>query len=85
MTKIKDQKGITLIALVVTVILMLILMSTAAINMNTNEEYRIYEEVKSDISLLKDKILSSFSTFKQIILSSPLSDNLSLAIGKKGW
>ena len=61
--KIKNKNGITLIALVVTIVLMLILTSTIAINVDTGEDVKNYRLMCADIELLKDNILIYYNKY----------------------
>ena len=56
MKKIKDEKGITLITLVMTIIVMTVLTVTITASLNSTTEMKNYDEVKSDILLLSEEV-----------------------------
>lgn len=63
---IKSQKGITLVSLIITVILLLILTSTIAYNLNYSNKAVGYNNMIADIKLLEDKILVYFNKYGEI-------------------
>jgi len=54
---IRSNKGITIIALVVTIIILLILSSVVIVEMNTGDKFRDYQYMKADIESIKDSVL----------------------------
>ncbi len=76
MIKSKSDKGITIVSLVVTVIILLILSSTAIYNMNLSNGVGKYNNMVADIELLRDKILIYYNNNYEI----PKVDNKSIVI-----
>ena len=64
--KISSNRGITVISLVVTVILLLILTGAGiySINMSNNRAY--YNKMLADINLLNDKVLVYYNKYNEI-------------------
>lgn len=60
---IKNNKGITLISLVATVIIILILSTIVVVNINTGEDFKNYKKMCADIDLLKDQILIYYNKY----------------------
>lgn len=63
---IKSQKGITLVSLIITVILLLILTSTVAYNLNYSNKATRYNNMIADIKLLEDKVLIYFNKYGEV-------------------
>ncbi len=76
MINIKSNKGITLVSLVVTVIILLILSGTVIYNINLSDNVGEYNNMVSDIELLKNKILIYYNNNYEI----PKVDNKSIII-----
>jgi len=66
MINIESKKGITLVSLVVTVILLLILSGVSISNLNLSNEIGKYNNMVSDIKLLEDKALIHYNKYKEI-------------------
>lgn len=66
MKSIKNSKGITIISLVVTIVILLILSGTAIYNYNVSSETSYYNKMISDIKLLNDKILIYYNKYAEI-------------------
>ncbi len=66
MINIKTNKGITIITLVITVIILLILSGTIIYNTSTYNGTGNYNYMVSDIKILKDKSLIYFNQYGQI-------------------
>lgn len=64
--KIKSKKGITLVALVITIVILLILASTVVYNLNNSNKVVAYDNMVADIELLEDKILIYFNKYTEI-------------------
>ena len=63
---IKSNKGITIIGLVITVILLLILTGAAIYNVNLSNNKSYYNKMVADINLLNDKILVYYNKYNEI-------------------
>ena len=81
MINIKSNKGITLVSLVVTVIILLILSGTVIYNINLSDNVGEYNNMVSDIELLKNKILIYYNNNYEI----PKVDNKSIVIDGKEY
>lgn len=57
MRKLRANKGITMITVVVALVLMIILMTVSITSVNDGTEFREYSLMLSDIELLEDKVL----------------------------
>ena len=66
MINIKENKGITLVSLVITVIILLILTGTTIYNFSLSNETSYYNKMISDIKLLSDKILVYYNKYAEI-------------------
>lgn len=56
--RIRENKGITMVALVVTIVILLILSSVVIIEMNTGDKFKDYQYMKADIEVIKDRVHS---------------------------
>lgn len=56
-TNIKNNKGITIVALVVTLVILMILTSVIVVEMNTGNDFKKYQYMKADIDIIKDSVL----------------------------
>ena len=63
---IKNNKGITIIALVVTVIILLILTGTVIYNSNLSKSNYKYNKMVADLDILSDKILDYFKKYNEL-------------------
>ena len=63
MINIKEEKGITLVSLVVTIVILIILSGTAMYNYSVSNEASYYNKMISDIKLLNDKILIYYNKY----------------------
>lgn len=63
---IRTQKGITIVSLIITVIILLILSATVAYNLNYSNKGAGYNNMIADIKLLEDKILIYFNKYGEI-------------------
>ena len=66
MINIKSNKGITLVALISTVIILLILAGVTITKMNTTNGIGSYNNMVADIKLLKDKIHVYYNKYDEI-------------------
>lgn len=66
MIKRSSEKGITLISLVVTIIILLILTGVVITNFNSSDEDGKYNNMKADIKLLKDKVLIYYNRYGEV-------------------
>ena len=64
--KIRENKGITMVALVVTIVILLILSSVVIIEMNTGDKFKDYQYMKADIETIKDSILVYYHKYAEI-------------------
>ena len=63
---ISQEKGVTLVSLIITVIIMLILAGTAITSIKESNEVAPYNNMIADITLLEDKILIYYNKFGEI-------------------
>ncbi len=61
-----SKKGITIVSLVITIIILLILSGTVIYNMNSSNEVPMYNNMVADIELLEDKIKIYFNKYGEI-------------------
>lgn len=66
MINIKENKGITLVILVVTIVILLILSGTAIYNYSLSNEVSIYNKMIADIKLLEDKTVIYYNKYGDI-------------------
>lgn len=66
MINIKSNKGISIIILVITVIILMILSATAIYHINSSNGVGEYNNMVADIELLKDKILIYYNNYDNI-------------------
>ena len=64
--KIKSNNGITIVALVTTVIIMLILLGVTISGINISNDSVSYNNMVADINLLEEKLLSYYNKYKEI-------------------
>lgn len=64
--RINSNKGITIIALVITIVLLLILTGVVihSVNISNNKEY--YNKMVADINLINDKVLVYYNKYNEI-------------------
>ena len=82
MKKIKLNKGITIISLIVTIVLMLILTTVIVTDTDTGSDYKKYKLIWADIELLEDKVLIYYNKYgeiptKQESITEDLPENIS--------
>ena len=66
MIKIKGNKGITLVSLVVAIIILLILSGITIRNFRLSNEKSYYNKMISDINQLNDKIVVYYNKYEEI-------------------
>lgn len=66
MINIKSKKGITIVGLIITIVILLILSSTIIYNLNSSNKVAGYNNMIADIKLLEDKILVYFNKYGEI-------------------
>lgn len=66
MINIKSNKGITIVSLIIAVIILLILSSVIIHNVNLSNDVSRYNNMITDIELLKDKILIYYNNYGEI-------------------
>lgn len=64
--KIKSNKGITMVALVTTIIIMLILLGVSINGINISNNAVPYNNMVADITLLEEKLLLYYNRYKEI-------------------
>lgn len=64
--KMKSNKGITIVALVTTVIIILILLGVTISGINTSNNAVPYNNMVADITLLEEKLLLYYNRYKEI-------------------
>ncbi len=64
--KFKSKKGITIVSLVMTIVIMLILTGTTIYNLNLNNGVDRYNKMVADIELLEDQILIYYNKYEEI-------------------
>lgn len=64
--KTKSNKGITIVVLVTTVIIMLILLGVTINGINISNNSVAYNNMVADINLLEEKLLSYYNKYKEI-------------------
>lgn len=73
MRNLKSKKGITLIALVVTLIIMAILTTVSVTSTNIGTDFRKYSLMCSDIQLLEDKILYFYREYGELPIGNQIT------------
>lgn len=68
------QKGITMIALIVTVVVMLILTTIIVTDTDTGAEYKKYKLMCADVQLLEDKILIYYNEYGELPVTGEAVD-----------
>lgn len=63
---VKNNKGITIIALVVTVVILLILTGTVIYNSNLSKSNYKYNKMIADLNILSDKILNYYKKYNEL-------------------
>ena len=63
MINIKENKGITLVSLVVTIVIILILCITVIYNYSMSNDVSVYNKMVADIKLLEDKIVIYYNKY----------------------
>ncbi len=81
MIKIKSQKGITMVSLIITIIILLILSGTAIHNLNLSNGVARYNNMVADIKLLNDKTLVYYNKYGEI----PKTDKNSININNEEY
>lgn len=81
MIKIKSQKGITMVSLIITIIILLILSGTAIYNLNLSNGVARYNNMVADIKLLNDKTLVYYNKYGEI----PKTDKNSININNEEY
>ncbi len=62
----KSQRGITLVILIITIVILLVLASVTIMNFDTGTDIRNYNYMCADIELLEDKILVYYNNNKTL-------------------
>ena len=66
----KNNKGITLISLVITIILLMILTFTVAINVENYNSEKIKSNFKSDIKTLEEEVNQYYARIKELPIAN---------------
>lgn len=66
MINIKSNRGITVVSLVITIVVLLILSGTAIYNVKMSKDVGKYNKMVADIELLNDKILIYYNKYNDI-------------------
>lgn len=77
--KFRENKGITIVALVVTIVILLILSSVIIIEMNTGDEFKDYQYMKADIEAIKDSTLIYYHKYAKIASKGNELSNIDLS------
>lgn len=64
--KVRSSKGITIVALIATIIILLILSGTAIYTIKTSNDISPYNNMVADIQLLEDKIMLYYKNYEAI-------------------
>ena len=64
----KNNKGITISSLIITIVIILILTSVVVTSTNTGSDYKKYKLMRSDVELLEDKILIFYNKYGELPL-----------------
>lgn len=72
----KSKKGITMISLIITIVVMLILTATIVTDTYTGSDYKKYKNMCSDIDLLENKILMYYNQYGELPLTSYTARNV---------
>lgn len=62
----RNEKGVTMVSLMATVIIILILTSTIVINVDTGKEMNDYRKMCADIDILKEQLLLYYKKYNEI-------------------
>lgn len=60
---IRSNKGITIVALIVTIAVLMIISSVIIIEMNTGNDFKKYQYMKADIDIIKDSVLIYYKKY----------------------
>lgn len=74
MKKIKSNKGITIITLVITIIVILILTTVTITSTYIGIDYKRYKSMCSDVELLEDKILYFYREYGELPLGNEVTN-----------
>ncbi len=79
MKKIKqNQKGITLVALVLTIVLMIILTFTVTINVTQYKEHKAKSDFESDMNILQEEVNQYYARTKKIPIINKYTNTVML-------
>lgn len=81
MIKLKNQKGITIVSLVITVIILVILSTISITTIKSSNNIAPYNKMIADINLLEDKILIYYNKMGTI----PVIENSEETINNKNY
>lgn len=77
----KNQRGITIIPLIITVVILLILSGTLIESSNNSPNIQKYNKMSADVQILEDKILVFYNKYGQIPIGLQIEiENLPSAI-----
>ncbi len=64
--KIRGNKGITMIALIITIVVLLIISSVIIVEMNTGDKFKDYQYMKADIEVIENSILVYYHNYAEL-------------------
>ena len=74
MRKIRSNKGITLVTLVITIIVILILTTVTITSTYTGSDFKRYKLMCSDVELLEDKILYFYREYGELPIGNEVTN-----------
>ena len=74
MKNLKSNKGISLVALISTIIVILILTTVTVTSVYTGSDYKRYKLMCADIELLEDKILYFYRQYGELPIGNEITD-----------
>lgn len=74
MTKLRSNKGITMVVLIITIVLIVILTTVAITSVDDGTEFRKYSLMCSDIEQLENKILYFYREYGELPIESKVTN-----------
>lgn len=89
----KNNKGITISSLIITIIIILILTTIVVTNTYTGSDYKKYKLMCTDVELLEDKILIFYNKYGELplidqggqVLITDMPENLANQLERRTW
>ena len=75
---IKKNKGITIIALILTIVILLIISGVVISNMNTGDKFKKYQYMRADIEAIEDSILVYYHKYGELPIKGNKLNNINL-------